>query len=355
MPGTVIFQYSMSLSFDGAVKGHHYTLKCLPKSTLRQEITALETTLLPKGQNWESSDAFGNRELLGVLTGPHDHFSVQMRGEAVLSLPAPDPYPYAGDAGTSAALHGCEGRNSNETNTTGHPCKAQNSPCEGCRTAGQQAVLSADGILLYPEERIRADKLGIYRYPTTLTRPGAQILEYYRNLVAAGGNTELDGRAARKEAAAPAQQAGAVEGSAPAQQAELAVQLMHRLHCDMTYQKAATDVNTTAEAAMEKRTGVCQDYAQIYIALLRLCGIPARYVTGMLRGEGESHAWAEAAISGYWYGLDPTNDCAVAGDHVRIACGRDFADCRISQGVFYGGTRQEQQIRVVVEDAAAAQ
>ena len=99
---------------------------------------------------------------------------------------------------------------------------------------------------------------------------------------------------------------------------------------------------------MEKGAGVCQDYAHIFLSLLRLKGIPARYVTGMLRGEGESHAWVELALGEYWYGLDPTNDCVVAGEHVRIACGRDYRDCRISQGVFYGGARQTQQVSVSV-------
>ena len=123
---------------------------------------------------------------------------------------------------------------------------------------------------------------------------------------------------------------------------------MHQLHQSFSYQKCATDVSTSAEEAMEKGAGVCQDYAHIFLSLLRLKGIPARYVTGMLRGEGESHAWVELALGEYWYGLDPTNDCVVAGEHVRIACGRDYRDCRISQGVFYGGARQTQQVSVVV-------
>ncbi len=130
--------------------------------------------------------------------------------------------------------------------------------------------------------------------------------------------------------------------------ADWAVQVMHKLHNSFTYQKCATDVHTSAEEAMAKGAGVCQDYAHIFLSLLRLKGIPARYVTGMLRGEGESHAWVELALGNFWYGLDPTNDCAVAGEHVRIACGRDYGDCRISQGVFFGGARQTQQVEVKV-------
>ena len=158
----------------------------------------------------------------------------------------------------------------------------------------------------------------MYRYPTELTRPGERIRAFY-------------------DACASS-----------AAMASWAVQAMHSLHQSFVYQKCATDVSTSAEEAMEKGAGVCQDYAHIFLSLLRLKGIPARYVTGMLRGEGESHAWVELALGEYWYGLDPTNDCVVAGEHVRIACGRDYRDCRISQGVFYGGARQTQQVSVSV-------
>ncbi len=135
------------------------------------------------------------------------------------------------------------------------------------------------------------------------------------------------------------------------EQAMIAISLMHRLHKDFSYQKAATDVTTTAEQAFLRGAGVCQDYAHIFISLLRLAGIPARYVTGMLQGEGESHAWVEAALGKYWYGLDPTNDCTVAAAHIKIGAGRDFADCRISQGIFFGcgSISQQQIVQVSVE------
>lgn len=128
--------------------------------------------------------------------------------------------------------------------------------------------------------------------------------------------------------------------------------MMHRLHADFAYRKAATDVTTTAEQALERGGGVCQDYAQIFLALLRLAGIPARYVTGILEGEGQSHAWVEIALGGYWYGLDPTNDCAVAYAHVKIGSGRDFADCRISQGVFFGAAHQKLSVEALVQEIA---
>ncbi len=274
------FRYRMLLQFDSEITGHHYTLKCLPESNLRQRITALDIKLLPAGLHWESRDAFGNRELLGVLPESHDHFSAEVSGEVQLLL---GPMSSAEDAGSSLTL--------------------------------------PDGTTLYAEQPVREEKLGIYRYPTALTRPGEKIRGFFEECDACASSAAM---------------------------ASWAVQVMRKLHNSFTYQKCATDVHTSAEEAMAKGAGVCQDYAHIFLSLLRLKGIPARYVTGMLRGEGESHAWVELALGNFWYGLDPTNDCAVAGEHVRIACGRDYGDCRISQGVFFGGARQTQQVEVKV-------
>ncbi len=271
------FRYRMLLQFDSEITGHHYTLKCLPESNLRQRIAAMDIKLLPAGLHWESRDAFGNRELLGVLPERHDHFSAEVSGEVRLLLGTMSSDPSAG-------------------------------PC----------LTLPDGTTLYAETPVRQEKLGVFRYPTELTRPGEKVRAFYD--ACAGGTAD----------------------------AVWAVQVMHKFHECFSYQKCATDVSTSAEEALEKGAGVCQDYAHIFLSLLRLKGIPARYVTGMLRGEGESHAWVELALGEYWYGLDPTNDCVVAGEHVRIACGRDYRDCRISQGVFYGGARQTQQVSVVV-------
>lgn len=105
----------------------------------------------------------------------------------------------------------------------------------------------------------------------------------------------------------------------------------------------------TAEAAFSRGAGVCQDYAHVMLSLLRLEGIPARYVTGMLLGEGSSHAWVEANCGGYWYGFDPTNDLLVDDSYIRVRCGRDSADCAIIRGTFFGLSSQTQREQVRVE------
>lgn len=113
--------------------------------------------------------------------------------------------------------------------------------------------------------------------------------------------------------------------------------LMHYSSCvqqAVNYTSGMTDVHTTAEDVVSLGTGVCQDYAHVLIAVLRMAGIPARYVTGLIPGEGESHAWVEANCRGYWYGIDPTNNMLVNDRYIKFSHGRDYEDCMISRGIF---------------------
>ena len=123
---------------------------------------------------------------------------------------------------------------------------------------------------------------------------------------------------------------------------------MHKLHQDLSYEKGVTTFQTTAEEAMKLKKGVCQDYAHILIALLRMMRIPARYVVGMMIGEGFSHAWVEMEADGRWYGLDPTNDVFVGENYIKISHGRDYNDCIVNKGVFTGMASQKQDISVIV-------
>src|SRR5438874_1339658 len=64
----------------------------------------------------------------------------------------------------------------------------------------------------------------------------------------------------------------------------------------ITYQLGVTGVQTPAAMALHLGKGVCQDYAHLMLAVLRLVGIPARYVSGHLLGEGAPHAWVEVLV-----------------------------------------------------------
>ena len=126
--------------------------------------------------------------------------------------------------------------------------------------------------------------------------------------------------------------------------------LMHTVHDLIEYKPGATDVNTTAREAFERRAGVCQDYAHVLIALARACNVPARYVSGLTVGEGATHAWVEVYLDGSWRGLDPTRDKLVDESYLVLAHGRDWADCPIERGTFQGFVDQTQTVFMQVEE-----
>ncbi len=124
------------------------------------------------------------------------------------------------------------------------------------------------------------------------------------------------------------------------------------------YKKGITNVETKVEEIWKLKAGVCQDFAHILLVMLRIAGIPARYVSGYicpknheLRGEGATHAWVEAYIPFYgWLGVDPTNNCIASDRHVRLAIGRSFSDCTPVKGTFKGSSEHTLEVSVRIEN-----
>lgn len=176
-------------------------------------------------------------------------------------------------------------------------------------------------------EEVEDDNLTmVFKHPYGMNKPGTQIKEYFQKLV-----KELQ-----------------IDAGEQKTNVDLAKEIMHCLHRDFSYKKNVTTVETGAEEAFALGKGVCQDYAHIFISLLHMCGMPARYVTGLIIGEGASHAWVEVWQDGKWYGLDPTNNLVVADEHIKIGVGRDANDCMINRGIMHGGGSHTQEIKVSV-------
>lgn len=137
---------------------------------------------------------------------------------------------------------------------------------------------------------------------------------------------------------------------------EIAQSVNHYIFSNFTYLKGVTNIETTVDEILTHRSGVCQDFAHIMLAILRKLGIPSRYVAGYIcpnkdgfRGEGATHAWVEYFCPELgWVGVDPTNNCLVNEYHVRIAVGRDFQDCTVAKGIFKGNAQQELYLYVSV-------
>jgi transglutaminase-like putative cysteine protease len=78
--------------------------------------------------------------------------------------------------------------------------------------------------------------------------------------------------------------------------------LMAKIFKEFTFDPEATTVSTPILEVLEKKRGVCQDFAHLMIACLRALGLSARYVSGYLLtrpppgkprliGADASHAW----------------------------------------------------------------
>jgi transglutaminase-like putative cysteine protease len=124
------------------------------------------------------------------------------------------------------------------------------------------------------------------------------------------------------------------------------------------YKKGITNVETQVDEIWALKAGVCQDFAHILLVMLRIAGVPARYVSGYicpknqeLRGEGATHAWVEAYIPFHgWVGLDPTNNCIASDRHVRLAIGRSFTDCTPVKGTYKGSSEHTLEVSVTIEN-----
>jgi transglutaminase-like putative cysteine protease len=93
------------------------------------------------------------------------------------------------------------------------------------------------------------------------------------------------------------------------------------------------------------------------LAVCRLLGLPARYVSGYAYAPASemgvaSHAWADVFVEGQgWVSVDPTNDAPQAERHVRVAVGRDYADVPPTRGVYKGSARETLAVDVRFEEA----
>lgn len=254
------FEYKMEIKYEEYVGRCYFTIKCIPREDARQHLLGMDFSILPETTYSRGQDSFGNMQIYGCETEPHNQFIFQ--------------------------------------------------------AAGDVEILQTD----YEEEN-QDEMAGVFRTSHGKCIPGSGLIGYYQSH----------------------------DFSKCSNHYEICITLMHRLHQDFSYVPGATQVHTTAEEAWGLGRGVCQDYAHIYVTLLRMAGIPSRYVCGLIVGEGASHAWAEALCDNRWVAFDPTNDCLVLDHYVKLGHGRDAADCAINRGLMWSGGAQSQKISVLVE------
>ena len=137
-------------------------------------------------------------------------------------------------------------------------------------------------------------------------------------------------------------------------------ELMEKIFSEFTFDAGATQVATPLAEVLERRRGVCQDFAHLMLACLRSRGLAARYVSGYLLtrpppgqarliGADASHAWISVFCPRHgWVDFDPTNNLLPALEHITLGWGRDFSDVSPLRGVILGGGSHDPEVRVTV-------
>ena len=149
--------------------------------------------------------------------------------------------------------------------------------------------------------------------------------------------------------------------------------LMAKIFKEFKFDPEATTVSTPIMEVLEKKRGVCQDFAHLMIGCLRAQGLAARYVSGYLLtrpppgkprlvGADASHAWVSVYAPGFpndWVDFDPTNNLLPDTEHITVAIGRDFSDISPLRGIILGGGGAEPEVEVTVtpldEEALASE
>lgn len=135
--------------------------------------------------------------------------------------------------------------------------------------------------------------------------------------------------------------------------------IMAYIYNSFGYVPGSTNVESGVMHVFELKSGVCQDFAHVMIALCRSVGIPARYVSGYFYAEkavfgsasdnSASHAWVECFLPGIgWAGYDPTHNRRVDPTYIKVAIGRDYVDVRPLAGTYRGKSVAQMEVSVTV-------
>lgn len=142
----------------------------------------------------------------------------------------------------------------------------------------------------------------LYLYPTAHTQPTSQMIQ----LTAAGSLPDDDWKKAQ-------------------------------MLCATTHSLLKLEAPGPARSSGEvfaSGKGDARDQAHVLLTLCRLCGIAARFVSGLAVGVSIPHAWAEVYCGGVWRALDPTTGLPVEEGYLKIAHGPDYDSCAVERSCY---------------------
>ena len=130
------------------------------------------------------------------------------------------------------------------------------------------------------------------------------------------------------------------------------------VHANIRYDPNAVVPHGTARQLLDRRAGVCRDFALLVTAFCRALNIPARYTFGYLPDIAvdapdtpmDFHAWSEVFIDGRWYTFDARHNMPRVG-RVVVGFGRDAADVALTTSY---GALNLLKMQVWAEEVTAA-
>ncbi len=208
--------------------------------------------------------------------------------------------------------------------------------------------------LTLPESRNEIEITAIGRVKVLSARPNSRLgtlhpAYYLRTTPLANLNQEM------KDFAFNLARPTAGWASLPAAETlKVLVGLSRDILANVPYIRGTTNSATSATAAFNLGSGVCQDHTHIFLACARFLGISARYVSGYLHTDDashlSSHAWAEAWVDGAWHSFDISNQCPAGEQHIELAYGLDYLDASPIRGSRVGGGQEQLVVFSLVTD-----
>jgi transglutaminase-like putative cysteine protease len=130
------------------------------------------------------------------------------------------------------------------------------------------------------------------------------------------------------------------------------------VHENVRYDPTAVVPHGTARQLLDRRAGVCRDFALLVTAFCRALNIPARYTFGYLPDiavdQAETpmdfHAWSEVFVGGRWYTFDARHNTPRVG-RIVVGFGRDAADVALTTSY---GALNLLRMQVWADEVAAA-
>jgi hypothetical protein len=126
---------------------------------------------------------------------------------------------------------------------------------------------------------------------------------------------------------------------------ELLQEVNKVIYRDIRYQKRASKGVQSPAETLERKSGLCRDFAALFMEICRFLGLAARFVSGYMysptiTGRMSMHGWAEVFLPGAgWLGFDPSWGILTTSFYIPVAVSRHPENVPPISGTYFGLAR----------------